>query len=736
MKMRSNVACVLAAAGLAAPALAQDSVAQTDGLPGDAVYPWDTAEQSNNYVVDLTPFTSSWGNEFATGPLSKLSRSPNNETFFTHGQSASGLSRLAQSGVAFPSDTYAVWTTPGQGINNSINTAPDSVDAPASGVQLGFLNQEFDTATTGIDSNIVVSGFVNYEPSNPLRLYVTRVFAAHSGQDPDQGFGDNSTFGAGSVDSNGNVAFRADDFGPGGDDVIIGNNWYRVDTSARDVSMINEIRQAGPQDAGATDWVLVNSGTTHTTPSMIPEELAGRNVLLGTNFDDEFAFESAVNTISTTQDHLQDYTDAVANVGFFPINPFTQDAVGTAAIFGFDSAEIWEDDTDSLLIWSVDGDGNFVEGIRVPLPDDIIDNDQPSYNLLANPNVPSGGDAQGPQFILGNWQSQVPFRGGNGQVAMGYDQDGDLLVASQLFIGSASVTDVVDGALFDNTPQNAIAVARFPDGDVTAEPEWTLAGWCEGITLGLGKFVKDGPGGDPIGQLIDLAIATGGAVLGPSMSSPMMDAAGNLYFLSGIQFFEGDDPFDTALIRAVYNPDTFSYELELLFSLGFVFDGQNSGTPYQIQFLPLVDSNSIGSGAPTSNNITSNAIGNVDLASEIALDPADPRTLGGLIVAADIVYDVDGDGDFEDPTSNACDCPESGDESYNVLMWVGPAEGIEEEECLADCNDDGVLNILDFTCFQAAFQAGDLATADCDGSGSLNILDFTCFQAAFQAGCP
>jgi len=55
-------------------------------------------------------------------------------------------------------------------------------------------------------------------------------------------------------------------------------------------------------------------------------------------------------------------------------------------------------------------------------------------------------------------------------------------------------------------------------------------------------------------------------------------------------------------------------------------------------------------------------------------------------------------------------------------------------DCFADCNEDGELNILDFTCFQAAFVASD-PEADCNEDGMLNILDFTCFQAAFVAGC-
>jgi hypothetical protein len=55
--------------------------------------------------------------------------------------------------------------------------------------------------------------------------------------------------------------------------------------------------------------------------------------------------------------------------------------------------------------------------------------------------------------------------------------------------------------------------------------------------------------------------------------------------------------------------------------------------------------------------------------------------------------------------------------------------------CVADCNDDGALNILDFVCFQAAWQA-QAELGDCDGNGVYDILDFVCFQGLFQAGCP
>jgi hypothetical protein len=56
------------------------------------------------------------------------------------------------------------------------------------------------------------------------------------------------------------------------------------------------------------------------------------------------------------------------------------------------------------------------------------------------------------------------------------------------------------------------------------------------------------------------------------------------------------------------------------------------------------------------------------------------------------------------------------------------------EDCYADFNDDGNVNILDFVAFQTAFLAQDPA-ADCDEYGDFNIFDFVCFQGAFVAGC-
>ncbi len=56
------------------------------------------------------------------------------------------------------------------------------------------------------------------------------------------------------------------------------------------------------------------------------------------------------------------------------------------------------------------------------------------------------------------------------------------------------------------------------------------------------------------------------------------------------------------------------------------------------------------------------------------------------------------------------------------------------DDCYADIDGSGSLNVDDIDAFVVAFLASDLV-ADCDGSGALNIDDIDCFVAAFLAGC-
>jgi hypothetical protein len=68
--------------------------------------------------------------------------------------------------------------------------------------------------------------------------------------------------------------------------------------------------------------------------------------------------------------------------------------------------------------------------------------------------------------------------------------------------------------------------------------------------------------------------------------------------------------------------------------------------------------------------------------------------------------------------------------SESIGIWLGCPP-----PCPADCDLSGSLDLLDYLCFSALFDAADPA-ADCDGSGSLDLFDFLCFVNAFNGGCP
>ena len=55
--------------------------------------------------------------------------------------------------------------------------------------------------------------------------------------------------------------------------------------------------------------------------------------------------------------------------------------------------------------------------------------------------------------------------------------------------------------------------------------------------------------------------------------------------------------------------------------------------------------------------------------------------------------------------------------------------------CYPDCNEDGLLTVADFGCFQTKFVLGD-PYADCNGDGLRTVADFGCFQTKFVQGCP
>ena len=361
--------------------------------------------------------------------------------------------------------------------------------------------------------------------------------------------------------------------------------------------------------------------------------------------------------------------------------------------------------TDAIALWGIDNSGSVTGTYQLRLPVNIDDCDG-----FSNDN--SGINE------FNHYRSQTAFRGGVAQVALGQDQQGNILVAAQ----------ADHPAPTNDWPLNYIAVARVSPADLNSgncqNVQWTMAGYISTSAV-AGKPILDGPGGNQIGQMVPLAAVTGGAPLGPSVSSPMIDSVGNVYFLSAIERFDpqgGASDFGIGLLRAVYSPATFCYELELLFDTGSEFAGLNSATKYLINFMGIADSNSVSSGTAFSQNISQTALANADPAN---FSTQDSRTLGGLVLNVSIIYDVDGDGNYDNCTGN----PGSEDQQYNVLLYV---QG-DRNPCPEDLNGDGTVDLTDLSILLGNF--GGAGAGDIDGNGFVDLTDLSLLLAAFGTNC-
>lgn len=625
---------------LAVPSFAQDSVANTkSGLPGDAVSPYDVNEQLNTYIVDMDPFLTSWGTRFGIAPLIKSGKT--NALYFNNQISSQSISAELSQNVTFAYNVYSLWKGKGYGVNDNASLNKPGMPVNVSGTgsianQFAACISEYGTTDNDASGNYVSTAIVNYWPGQPGRLYVGRVESVTNGPTD---FDNLAQYGVGAVDEQGNVYFRSDDYGvdPGGP---LDQNIFRVLSNSRNPAVVNYLTVSGPNDAAATDW-LVNSPDTHPVPCCVPAVIAGRPMYIGTNFNNQYAFESGPNVVSYTNAYLLGAsTDSRGNLSFSKAQIFGS-TMGTAAMFAYDAIG----DTRRILLWGLLSNGDVSGNLGIDLPNNITDNEDGNV-------FPPSPDTIG-EF---NYHaSQTPFRGGNGPVAVHKDVNGDILVAVP--VQAYNTTNA-------NNPFGAIAVVRFDPANPGSTQEWTTATY---IDSGLaGKSILDGPSGNWIGQQAAYFQVTSYAD-GPSMSAPMFDAAGNLWFLSAValQKASGFLDYDVALMRAVYDPVNFSFELEKVVELGQVFHGRNSYTDYMITFLEIADSNSISSGTCWSHNIMQTAWNGMDPAT---LDQADPRTLGGIVFKAGITYDVNYDEDF-----NAYPEPPevSPDEGYNVLMYIG-----------------------------------------------------------------
>jgi hypothetical protein len=176
-----------------------------------------------------------------------------------------------------------------------------------------------------------------------------------------------------------------------------------------------------------------------------------------------------------------------------------------------------------------------------------------------------------------------------------------------------------------------------------------------------------------------------GASFGPPMSAPMIDSVGNIYFLSAIELDGPPVVTTTGLLRAIYDATTFSYKLELVCKVGDVLRGRNSATDYMIRFLEIADSNSVSSATAYSGNLAPYAFQGQ---STVGMSTSDSRTLGGLVVHASILYDVNDDGLFERSVGTG-GVPGSPDEDYEVLLYLSSAIDLNNNDVPDDAESAG-----------------------------------------------
>ena len=216
---------------------------------------------------------------------------------------------------------------------------------------------------------------------------------------------------------------------------------------------------------------------------------------------------------------------------------------------------------------------------------------------------------------------------------------------------------------------------------------------------------------------------------GPSISGVAFDGAGNIWFTGLVQFpdpeNEGEFFLNTTLLRGVYQPDVnggFGYRLEKVMSFFDEFESQGTGLMYRVFGFEIVDSNSVSSGTFWSSNVKQTTFDDID---PTTIDPSDPRSTAGVVVATSITYDVDGDNDF---TLNTMDDPTTIDEAYNVLMYIAPfVEG--GNDCPEDLDGDGSVGSGDLAILLAAW--GSTGAADLDGSGTVGSGDLAVLLAAW-----
>ena len=620
-----------------ATASAQDSVSNIPApqAPGasDALNPFSPGDQCREYVLDLTSISTSWNTEFCVGPLLKagLLDLPGVENGAIEAQS---ISRKVL--PAFPVAAYAEWTTAGAGVNAVFNDPPGLAPPPAmaSGLGVAF-------ADVGTDQNTVTTAMVFFDQTAPSRLYVERKSAAVNSNN--LGVTRCGRFGVGAVDGFGEVAIRFDGFGGDPGCAPVDNSGLRIDF-ARSCALANGVyATAGPgtttaDDLGATSFGPFEASATLAAPNLIPFSLGGPALIGMTEFggSSSYVYADGSGSVATT--------DARGGVSFSAepvLAPGVPGAAGSVAFIADIGGGVFR----GIEIADVDASGTPLGPfVAFPIPALLSDAcDGTAFSGIAE---------------VGHFRSPAAFTGGTAQVALGVDQLGRGLAAATVFRTAAG-----------DDPANAIAALIDPSGAAA----WTLVAWngpaaSHFTAAGRGKPILDGPGGATVGYLSSTNELTGGAQAGPSISPPAIDSVGNVWFTCPVEYVNAPgDPFNaanirTTLVRAVLDTSGVAdcWELEAVLAEGQEIAGQNSDRDYRIERIPLAGAASTSSGAFFSQNVAQDAFAGIDPSS---LPTSDPRTLGGLVLNATILYDANDDGAF-DPA------PSTTDEQYDVVLYL------------------------------------------------------------------
>jgi len=522
---------------------------------------------------------------------------------------------------------------------------------------------------------------------------------------------------------------------------------------------------------------------------------------LGPDFGKGFDYEGTIGTVTNVpqgssflatvaaqsgQPIGATYPDQRGAICVYPGSLFGGTSVATAAVLARSGVD--GPNNDYIAIWGVDSNAGITTGkvYALEVPATITCKRAPAsdnspvgpviFDTITNPAFPP--TTISPTAItfsgdLAGHQGATAFQGGNSQVAIGKDVAGRGLVAGLYYESFA-----IPGSDVTPTPNNAIIVGRFNPANPTGSIQWTVVAWTyangSDVVQSDGSPIKGDWGNNgqsasalaspgqfdgtvdlnsgsgvydrPIGRLQPALAFPGPTVAGsPSLSMPAFDSVGNVWFTARVAAINTYNSttmstfsrYNSALIRGVYNPTTFTYDLELVAEFGDRILGKNSLTNYSIGgFVFAASNNATSPSTFFSSSVAPYADRNMNINNAIAQGDItswgsngaviDPRTLGGLVLGGNFLYDTNGDNSYQDPSGASPTNPNSPDEQYSGLFYLN------FRSCDADFNGDTFVDDADFVIFANAYNNLIDTFGDLNFDSLTDDSDFVIFAAAYD----